>query len=85
MGLGFFGAADKNLAKSDDGMGAGEISVQRQCMFTFGDAPYGALVEDLDIAYGDANILGKPYVTGYEPIRDAQNNVIGIYFVGYAK
>jgi hypothetical protein len=32
-----------------------------------------------------ANILGKPYVTGYEPIRDAQNNVIGIYFVGYAK
>ena len=35
--------------------------------------------------YGDANILGKPYVTGYEPIRDAQNKVIGIYFVGYAK
>jgi Cache 3/Cache 2 fusion domain len=35
--------------------------------------------------YGDANILGKPYVTGYEPIRDAGNNVIGIYFVGYAK
>ncbi len=35
--------------------------------------------------YGDANILGKPYMTGYEPIRDAQNNVIGIYFVGYAK
>jgi len=35
--------------------------------------------------YGDANILGKPYVTGYEPIRDAANNIIGIYFVGYAK
>jgi hypothetical protein len=35
--------------------------------------------------YGDANILGKAYVTGYEPIRDAGNNVIGIYFVGYAK
>jgi hypothetical protein len=35
--------------------------------------------------YGDANILGKPYVTGYEPIRDAGHDVIGIYFVGYAK
>jgi hypothetical protein len=35
--------------------------------------------------YGDANILGKLYVTGYEPIRDAEKNVIGIYFVGYAK
>jgi hypothetical protein len=35
--------------------------------------------------YGDANILGKPYVTGYELIRDPANNIIGIYFVGYAK
>jgi Cache 3/Cache 2 fusion domain len=35
--------------------------------------------------YGDANILGKPFVTGYEPIRDAEKNIIGIYFVGYAK
>jgi hypothetical protein len=35
--------------------------------------------------YGEANILGKPYITGYEPIRDAENNVIGIYYVGYPK
>jgi hypothetical protein len=35
--------------------------------------------------YGDADILGKPYVTGYEPIRDAGGNIIGIYFVGYPK
>jgi hypothetical protein len=35
--------------------------------------------------YGDATILGKPYVTGYEPIRDASGNVIGIYYVGYMK
>jgi Cache 3/Cache 2 fusion domain len=35
--------------------------------------------------YGDANILGKPYTTGYEPIRGADGNVIGIYFVGYLK
>jgi hypothetical protein len=35
--------------------------------------------------FGDADILGKPYVTGYEPIRDAGGNVIGIYYVGYLK
>ena len=35
--------------------------------------------------YGEVDILGKPYVTGYEPMRDAANNVIGIYYVGYVK
>ena len=35
--------------------------------------------------FGEADILGKPYVTGYEPIRDAGNNIIGIYYVGYLK
>ena len=35
--------------------------------------------------YGEVDILGKPYVTGYEPIRDQQGNVIGIYYVGYLK
>jgi hypothetical protein len=34
---------------------------------------------------GDADILGKAYVTAYEPIRDAANNVVGLYFVGYPK
>lgn len=35
--------------------------------------------------YGDADILGKPYITGYEPIRDSASKVIGIYYVGYSK
>jgi hypothetical protein len=35
--------------------------------------------------FGEADILGKPYVTSYEPIRDASSNVIGIYYVGYLK
>jgi hypothetical protein len=35
--------------------------------------------------YGDADILGKPYTTGYEPIHDAAGGVIGIYYVGYPK
>ncbi|WP_239499246.1 Cache 3/Cache 2 fusion domain-containing protein [Paraburkholderia tuberum] len=35
--------------------------------------------------YGEADILGKPYVTGYEPIRDPGGNTIGVYYVGYLK
>lgn len=35
--------------------------------------------------YGEVDILGKPYVTGYEPIKDGSGGVIGIYYVGYAK
>jgi hypothetical protein len=35
--------------------------------------------------FGEVDILGKPHVTGYEPIRDASGNVIGIYYVGYLK
>ena len=33
--------------------------------------------------YGEATILGKPCLTGYEPMHDALNNVIGIYYFGY--
>ncbi|MBI5471654.1 MAG: Cache 3/Cache 2 fusion domain-containing protein [Ignavibacteriae bacterium] len=33
--------------------------------------------------YGVVDILGKPYVTGYEPIRNSSNAVIGIWYVGY--
>jgi hypothetical protein len=35
--------------------------------------------------YGKAPILGTPYVTGYEPIKDASGSVIGVYYVGYAQ
>jgi hypothetical protein len=35
--------------------------------------------------YGEVDILGKPYIAGYKPIRDASKNVIGIYYVGYQK
>ena len=35
--------------------------------------------------YGEVDILGKPYVTGYEPIKDGAGATIGIYYVGYLK
>src|SRR5476649_2432137 len=44
-----------------------------------------ASIQKNDGFYGEVDILGKPYITGYEPIRDPSKNVIGIYYVGYLK
>ena len=46
--------------------------------------PAIAMIKKGEPFYGEALILGKPYMTAYEPIRDASNNVIGIYYVGYS-
>ncbi len=35
--------------------------------------------------YGYVLILGVPYTTGYELIRDNSANIIGIFYVGYKK
>jgi Cache 3/Cache 2 fusion domain len=35
--------------------------------------------------YGKASVLGTPYISGYEPIKDASGATIGVYFVGYTK
>jgi hypothetical protein len=35
--------------------------------------------------YGKVSVLGTPYVSGYEPIKDASGATIGVYFVGYTK
>jgi Cache 3/Cache 2 fusion domain len=48
--------------------------------------PKGEAIESINrnqAFYGDAMILGKPYLTGYEPMHDAAGEVIGIYYVGY--
>ena len=49
MSLCFFGAANEDLCKSDEHMGAGKISIQRQRVFTLGDAVRSALGEYIDI------------------------------------
>jgi len=46
--------------------------------------PAIAMIKKGEPFYGEALILGKPYMTGYEPIRDGSNKVIGIYYVGYS-
>jgi methyl-accepting chemotaxis protein len=34
--------------------------------------------------YGTVDILGSPYITGYEPILSINGDVIGIWYVGYS-
>ena len=33
--------------------------------------------------YGQIEMLGKPYLAGYEPILDSQNHMLGIWHVGF--
>ena len=50
--------------------------------------PKGKAIESIrkgEPFYGEVDILGKPYITGYKPIRDSSQKVIGIYYVGYLK
>jgi len=35
--------------------------------------------------FGEVPILGTPYMTGYEPIKDGSGGIIGVYYVGYKK
>ncbi|MEI7431113.1 MAG: methyl-accepting chemotaxis protein, partial [Betaproteobacteria bacterium] len=42
-----------------------------------------AAIRDGKAFYGEVDILGSPYLTGYEPIRNSQGEVIGIWYVGY--
>lgn len=41
-------------------------------------------IESGQAFYGQVDILGSPYLTGYEPMRDSRGDVIGIWYVGYS-
>jgi methyl-accepting chemotaxis protein len=43
---------------------------------------YDAIFKNGKAYRGEADILGEKYVTGYDPIKDSQGNIIGILFVG---
>ena len=48
----------------------------------FRDNPAYARVLAGQSYIGRANLFGKPYMTAYEPLRDASGSVVGILFVG---
>jgi methyl-accepting chemotaxis protein len=48
--------------------------------------PNGLAIKQIrqgDAFYGVVDILGEPYFTGYEPLKNALGKVIGIAYVGY--
>ncbi len=50
--------------------------------------PNGAAIKKIkagEAFYGEADILGEKYETGYEPIKDGSGQIIGIWYVGYKK
>lgn len=48
-------------------------------------AAYEAIFEQGKAFRGETLILGLPYLTAYDPIRDANNKIIGVLYVGMKK
>jgi methyl-accepting chemotaxis protein len=46
------------------------------------DAVYDAVINSGQTYYGTAEVVGKQYLTAYEPIKNANNEIIGILYVG---
>ena len=64
-----------NVKKSDDSRAVGTVL-----------DPHGKAIAAIRAGKafnGEVDILGEPYFTGYEPMRDASGEVIGIWYVGY--
>ena len=66
-----------NVTKSDGSRAVGTILDPK--------GPAIEMIKGGEAFYGEATILGTPYITGYEPIKDASGKVIGVYYVGYMK
>ncbi|WP_166424859.1 Cache 3/Cache 2 fusion domain-containing protein [Paraglaciecola sp. 20A4] len=50
-------------------------------------SPTGKAIQNINQGrafYGQVDILGKPYITGYEPIFGPNREIIGIWYVGYS-
>jgi methyl-accepting chemotaxis protein len=48
-------------------------------------AAYSSVFDQKTGFRGEVEILGEPYMTAYDPIKDASGNVIGILYVGMKK
>lgn len=46
------------------------------------DAVYDAVIVKGQTYYGTADVVGKTYITAYEPIKSSSGEIIGILFVG---
>jgi hypothetical protein len=48
------------------------------------NGPAYAAVSKGEAFYGIVDILGKKYDAGYEPVKNAAGETIGVYYVGFA-
>lgn len=44
----------------------------------------GKAISQGEAYFGQVDILGNPYLTAYSPIRDASDQIVGIWYVGYS-
>ena len=63
-----------NVLKSDGSRAAGTLLDSH-------GAPYAAIREGRSF-YGVVDILGSPYMTGYEPMRNSSGQIVGVWYVG---
>ncbi|SDI20449.1 cache domain-containing protein [Desulfosporosinus hippei] len=49
------------------------------------DAVAQTVLKNGQIYLGEANVVGQLYQTAYEPIRDSNEDIIGIFYVGISK
>jgi hypothetical protein len=74
-----------NVKKDDGSRAIGTVLDESASLCARRCAKVIASIQKNEAFYGQVDILGKPYITGYDPIRDPSKNVIGIYYVGYQK
>lgn len=48
------------------------------------DGAAGQAISRGEAYFGQVDILGNPYLTAYSPIRNAANQIVGIWYVGYS-
>jgi methyl-accepting chemotaxis protein len=64
-----------NVLKPDDSRATGTVLDPKGKAY--------AAIEAGKPFYGVVDLLGVPYMTGYEPMRDQNNQVLGVWYVGY--
>lgn len=76
----FMKDGDRFVRVSTDVMNNGERAVGT---ILDPDGPVIVKIREAKPFYGVVDILGNDYETGYEPIIDSKNEIIGVYYIGF--
>lgn len=83
-----FGCTATFFMKKGDGFVRVSTNVMKEGKRAVGtpldpSGPAIAAIRQGNTFYGIVDILGKLYDTGYEPIKNAGGEIIGVYYIGY--